>query len=125
MRKVRLLRCLAAVVAMVGVGLVTTARADAIVYGEMLNGAQQAIGNGMTTTNLQDQTTVIINILLYVVGIVAVGFIIYGGIKYATSAGDTAKVTSAKNTLMYAIIGLIVAILAYAIANFVIDRVSG
>ena len=45
--------------------------------------------------------------------------IIYGGIQYTTSAGDSGKVTNAKNTILYAIVGLIVSILAYAIVNFV------
>ncbi|MNY57155.1 hypothetical protein D3C86_1933160 [compost metagenome] len=46
--------------------------------------------------------------------------IIVSGIRYATSNGDSSAVTSAKNTLMYSVIGLIVAILAYAIVNFVL-----
>ncbi len=66
----------------------------------------------------------VIEVLLYVVGVLAVAFIIYGGVKYATSAGDSAKVTAAKNTIMYSVIGLIVAILAYAIVQFVMSNLS-
>ena len=51
--------------------------------------------------------------------------IIWGGIRYVLSAGNSAALTSAKNTIVYAVIGLIVAILAYAIVNFVINTVSG
>ncbi|MDR0591009.1 MAG: pilin [Candidatus Nomurabacteria bacterium] len=69
--------------------------------------------------------TIIINVVLFLVGAISVIMLIYGGIKYTTSAGDTAKVTSAKNTIMYAIVGLIVAILAYAIVNFVVGSFSG
>ena len=69
--------------------------------------------------------TTIINVILFIVGILSVVMLIYGGIKYTTSAGDTAKVTSAKNTVMYAIVGLIVAILAFAIVNFVIGNIKG
>ena len=50
--------------------------------------------------------------------------LVWGGIKYTTSAGDTNKVASAKNTIIYAIIGLIVSIMAYAIVNFVIEKVG-
>jgi hypothetical protein len=62
---------------------------------------------------------VIINVVLFIVGALSVIMLIYGGIKYTTSAGDTAKVTSAKNTIMYAIVGLVVAILAFAIVSFI------
>ena len=62
----------------------------------------------------------IINPILYFIGILAVIMVIYGGIQYTTSAGDAGKVAKAKNTLIWSIAGLAVAILAYAIVNFVI-----
>jgi hypothetical protein len=51
--------------------------------------------------------------------------LVFGGFKYIISGGDSSKVTSAKNTIIYAIIGLIIVILAYAIVNFVVGTVSG
>ena len=60
------------------------------------------------------------NIVLYIVGVIAVIMLIIGGIKYVVSGGDAKKVTDAKNTVLYAIIGLIIAFLAFAIVNFVI-----
>jgi hypothetical protein len=51
--------------------------------------------------------------------------LIYGGLRYVISGGDSKKVTDAKNTIMYAIIGLIIAILSYAIVNFVINSIGG
>jgi len=63
----------------------------------------------------------ITNVILYIVGIVAVIMLIIGGIKYVVSGGDAKKVTDAKNTILYAIIGLIIAFLAFAIVNFVIS----
>jgi len=72
-------------------------------------------GQGGTVTN-------IINAVLYVVGILAVVMVIVGGVKYTTSGGDSAAVTSAKNTILYGIVGLVIAILAYAIVNFVIGK---
>ena len=63
----------------------------------------------------------ITNTILYIVGIVAVIMLIVGGIKYVISGGDSKKVTDAKNTVLYAIIGLVVAFLAFAIVNFVIS----
>jgi hypothetical protein len=62
----------------------------------------------------------IVNILLYVLGAIAVIMIVIGGIRYATSNGDAGSVKSAKDTILYSVIGLIVAIMAYAIVNFVV-----
>ena len=62
----------------------------------------------------------IVNIMLFIVGAVAVIMLIIGGIRYVTSGGAQDQVTAAKNTIMYAIVGIIVAILAYAVVNFVV-----
>lgn len=62
----------------------------------------------------------ITNVVLYIVGVIAVIMLIIGGIKYVVSGGDAKKVTDAKNTVLYAIIGLVIAFLAFAIVNFVI-----
>ena len=62
----------------------------------------------------------ITNTILYGVGVVAVIVLIIGGIKYLISGGDSKKVTDAKNTILYAIIGLVIAVLSFAIVNFVI-----
>lgn len=63
----------------------------------------------------------ITNVVLYIVGVIAVVMLIIGGIKYVVSGGDAKKVTDAKNTVLYAIIGLIISFLAFAIVNFVIN----
>jgi len=62
----------------------------------------------------------IINTVIYVLGFVAVGMIVYGGVQYTMSTGNPEKVKSAKNTILYAIVGLVIAVLAFAIVNFVI-----
>jgi hypothetical protein len=80
---------------------------------------------GADTLDVNDQPSVmttiknITNILLYVSGAIAVIMIIVGGIRYATSGGEQAAITGAKNTVLYAIIGVIVTLLAYAAVNFV------
>ncbi len=66
----------------------------------------------------------IVDILLFIIAAVAVIMIIIGGIRYTTSQGDQGAVASAKNTIMYAVIGLAVAIFAYAIVAFVIDQLA-
>ena len=63
----------------------------------------------------------ITNTILYIVGIIAVIMLIWGGIRYVISGGDSKKVTDAKNTILYAIIGLVISFLAFAIVNFVIN----
>ncbi len=67
--------------------------------------------------------TDIVNIFSFVVGVVAVIMIIIGGFQYITSAGDSNKVSTAKNTILYAIIGLIIVALAQVIVRFVLGRV--
>jgi len=66
----------------------------------------------------------IVDILLYILGAVAVIMVIIGGFMYVTSGGDTTAVTKAKNTILYAVVGLVVAILAYAIVHFVVGAVK-
>ena len=63
----------------------------------------------------------VINTALYVLGMVAVLMIVIGGIRYTTSGGNSAQTKSAKDTILYAVIGLVVAILAYTIVNFVLN----
>lgn len=65
------------------------------------------------------------NVLLFIIGAISVIMLIIGGIRYVVSGGDSGAVTSAKNTILYAIVGIVVAILAYALVNFVIGSFSG
>jgi hypothetical protein len=86
----------------------------------------QATGNDENVnTDLPGLITIVVNTLLIIVGAVAVIMLIWGGFKYITSAGDASAVSSAKNTILYAVIGIIVAVLAYAIVNWVISTVTG
>lgn len=90
-------------------------------------GVDCAGGNSGTPSSLFGDTGIfqkIVNIMLFIVGAVAVIMLIIGGIRYVTSNGAQDQVTAAKNTIMYAIIGIIVAVLAYAIVNFVVAGLS-
>ena len=73
------------------------------------------------SNDLMSVLTTIINVIIGVIGFVAVVVIILGGVQYTTSAGDPGKVKKAKDTILYGIIGLVVAILAFAIVNFVLS----
>lgn len=66
----------------------------------------------------------LVQVALGVIGLVAVGVIIYGGITYAISTGDAAKIYKAKNIILYGIVGMVVAALAFAIVTFVSSSLS-
>ena len=76
---------------------------------------QQLFGAGSIWNN-------IINLLLVVVGIISVIMIIVGAIRYVVSNGDPSGLTGAKNTIIYAVVGLVLAVMAGAIVNFVLAR---
>jgi len=63
----------------------------------------------------------LVNVLLYILGAISVIVLIIGGILYVISGGNSSSVAKAKNTITYAIVGLIVSFLAYAIVNWVVD----
>jgi hypothetical protein len=73
---------------------------------------------------LDTVVTNIVNVLSVIVGIVAVIMIIIGGFKYITSGGDSGSITSAKHTIIYAIVGLVVVALAQVIVRFVLDKAT-
>lgn len=81
------------------------------------------LSGGNNQNNLMSTVNTIINVIIGVVGFVAVVMMIMGGISFITSQGDSAKVTKARNTILYGVVGLIVAILAFAIVNFVLSSV--
>jgi len=83
---------------------------------DLPNGGSCSTGNGRTVAGTLQQVT---DVLIFLIGAIAVIMIIVGGIRYATSSGDQASLTSAKNTVLYAIIGLIVAFMAYALVRFI------
>jgi len=76
------------------------------------------------TNNVQTLLTNIINWFSIIVGVIAVIMIIVGGLKYITSGGESGKVSSAKTTIIYALIGLVVVALAQLIVHFVLGQAS-
>lgn len=90
------------------------------------SGAACAKGNGQSDSLFGEGGifTKITNILLFLVGAVSVIMLILGGIRYVISGGDQGQVTSAKNTILYAIIGIVIAFLAFAAVNFVTGQLG-
>jgi hypothetical protein len=111
-------------VAMVTVGA-GTALAD-VCTNPIAAGSQCAKANG-TSNNLFAQGGVfqtIANTLIFIVGAVAVIFLIIGGLRYVISNGDPKNVSAAKDTILYAIVGIVVAIVSFALVSFVINALQ-
>lgn len=93
-------------------------------------GAADLIQKGADSTGQKDTRSAgdlakdFVNIMLFAIGILAVIMIIWGGIRYVLSGGDSTAISAAKKTILYAVVGLVVAILAYAIVNFVITTIA-
>jgi hypothetical protein len=87
-------------------------------------GAGCAAGTG-AASSLPVLITTISNVIFGLVGSIAVLYLILGGISYITSQGDQKKIEGAKNTILYAIIGIVVVIASYALASFVIGQFAG
>jgi len=75
--------------------------------------------------SLQAVAKKVVNIFSIIVGIVAVIFVIYGGFRYITSGGDSGSVGNAKNTLIYALVGLVIVALAQLIVHYVLSTAAG
>jgi len=65
----------------------------------------------------------VLNYVFVIIGAVSVLMIMVGGIRYMLSAGDPQRTGSAKNTVIYALIGLVVAVAAFSIVNFVLGSI--
>lgn len=119
---------------LLGVGLlVQPAPAYAAFDQGLADGAQSAQGKDQTgdASSLFGDNgeggifRTITNVMLFLIGAISVIMLIIGGIRYVVSGGDSTAVTNAKNTILYAIVGVVVAILAYAVVNFVIGSFAG
>lgn len=115
------------VVASMSLTVMAAPLAGAVFDGSVQGGADSARGNDQSA-DLFGSTGIfrtITNVLLFILGAISVIMIIIGGLRYVISGGNSTAVTAAKNTILYAIVGVIVALLAYAIVNFVLDSFTG
>jgi hypothetical protein len=87
----------------------------------IVDGANAARGSGQPAELFGNGgiITTITNVLLFIVGALSVIMLIFGGLRYVISGGNSTAVTAAKNTILYAIVGLVIAFLAYAAVNFI------
>ena len=127
MNKLRLpstpIMSIVAAILIIGAAVIITEPSSAF---SIIEGVNAAKGEGQPTELLGDAgvLTTITNILLFVVGALSVIMLIVGGLRYVISGGNASAVTAAKNTILYAIVGLIIAFLAYAAINFVLGAVA-
>ena len=93
--------------------------------GQVLQGSGQ-VGQGADCggTSVDKLTKAIVSILSIIVGIAAVIVIIIAGFKYITSGGEASKIANAKTTLIYALVGLVVVVLAQFIVHFTINTAT-
>lgn len=94
---------------------------DDSLKGEAEDAVRDAGGDG--AASLGDVITDIVNVLIYIVGAASVIMIVIGGIRYVLSSGDAQATQGAKDTILYAVIGVIVAAAAYTLVNFVINSI--
>lgn len=112
--------------------IIAIATATTLCAGQVLatnsvqEGAEAARAEGMPAELIGDNGVInqFTNIILYIVGFISVIMLIWGGVRYIISGGDSKKITDAKNTILYAILGLIIAFFAYAIVNFVLTTID-
>ncbi len=96
---------------------------------------EQGITDGANSAKGKDQQSdlfgdngifrTVTNVMLFIVGAISVIMLIIGGIRYTVSGGDSSAVTGAKNTILYAIVGIVVSLLAFAVVNFVLTSFAG
>lgn len=115
-----------------GVSLLTK---PTYVYAQFSNSSKEAACKGITGTTGSDSCAndnaasglnkviaTVLNIFSIIIGIIAVIMVMVGGVKYTTSSGDAQKAANARSTILYAIVGLIVAAMAQVIVRFVLNR---
>ena len=111
--------------AVFGTSVLSTASLSGNVSAQVSKGIDTATTSEMKGKSIDGDGGLIktvVNVLLWAVGILSVIMIIFSGFRYITSAGDASKTKSAQSTLTYSVVGLIVAIMAYAIVNMVTNR---
>lgn len=123
----KLIRIIVAVLTVVILGGSSLVSVQAV---ELADPCSASSGNSAMCEDAKDKDRLpaiaknIINTMLFVVGLLAVIMIIFAGLRYVMSSGDKKRIEQSKQILIYSITGLIVAILAFAIVNFVIDKLK-
>lgn len=106
--------------------LAPTSAAHAVnVFDACSGNATSAVCKAKNTDTASSIVKKLIETMLQVLGSIAVIMIVIGGIRYTTSDGDASRLKNARDTIVYSAVGLVVAIMSYAIVNFVVDSFGG
>jgi uncharacterized membrane protein YjfL (UPF0719 family) len=108
----------------IGVVLSVVPITSSSVSAQISSGLNMASTDELKKQSVDSLAPSVVNILLWAVGLISVVMIIFGGFRYIISNGDSTKVTAAKNTVMYAVVGLVIAIFSFAIIQFAKDRTT-
>jgi hypothetical protein len=119
-----LLTSLTALSLLLGIAQAVPAVASAQIKNDVCSGVMATGPGGCTNdVGITNVIKTVVSVLSYIVGVAAVIMIIIGGLRYVTSGGDSNNISSAKNTIIYAIVGLVIAALAQVIVRFVLHKV--
>lgn len=103
------------------------AQSNEVITGELCSGPKvldpTACNPGTAQSALGRILSVIVQTLVFIVGGISMIMIVIGGLRYVTSAGDPNTTKAAKDTVLYAVIGIVVAVLAQGLVTFVLSRV--
>jgi len=109
---------------LIGASLVTAVAAPSVSAIDVFQQCGQNGGSAVCGSKNDAVSPIIknaINLLLFVLGMVSIILIIIGGIRYTTSAGDSSAMKAARETIIYSVVGLVIALMAFAIVNFVLS----
>lgn len=112
-------------VAVAGTTYAADSPEDCTNIAECASGGVDSTGDQQQDTSVETVNNLaktVINIFSWVVGIISVIMVIVGGFQYITSGGDSGKVTNAKNTIMYALIGIVIVALSQIMVQFVLEK---
>ncbi|HMI09089.1 MAG TPA: hypothetical protein VK497_01680 [Candidatus Saccharimonadales bacterium] len=121
MKKIKQLILAFAIVTGVGAMTLPAAPALAVNVFDSCAGNSTAAVCKSQKDNATPMIKIVINLLLTALGMISIIMIIIGGVRYTTSQGDSSGIKSAKDTIVYSVVGLVVAILSYSIVNFVLE----
>ncbi len=107
------------IINLANIGLISNRTVSAGILGDQASQSAQVKDD---EKSFEDLLKIAINTMLYVVGSLSIIMVIYGGIRYSASNGDPGKVAEAKKTISYALIGLVISLLAWTIINFVVIK---
>ncbi len=108
-------------VAVAGVSLALIDPAFAASNQQIKDGISSVDPGGTTSSSLPETIKTILNIMLYIIGVLCVVMIIYGGISYVLSAGAADKAKKARDTVVYSVVGLVIAIVAFSLVQWVVS----